>query len=834
MGMHNRETVALRTLRDVLASRTQTRAEDWYPVFKARYGMQVAFRVLGDVYGDGDVLTQLYTCCTTVDAIVAARMTPRYADVSGATLALDPAGIDVDERTRAVIAQHTCGIIDPRADAELARVAHEAGAILVEDNAHCVARLSRGEDGAPLADVSIHSFGVEKVLPDTYFGGAVWLNPNMADVALRGQIAQALRNLPELPARLDRAARLYRNEVRVLTRMPSAAATPVRGALERLGAFEPAVSREELVAELPLEAYAPSEWVAGRATAALAALDDNEARRRTCVEVYLDVFGRALARGRLPQGMLPDDLELLHGQPLLRFPVTLQTPPLAELARKKVAELGFYAVPWYRPLLFPGVADPQAYGWDGEAGAYPECERLSRGALALPTDIDREGARAVAEAVAALASPEAPAEVPAPVLGPANLVLVHDEQDVHDRLVPVIVGGDLLAYAYVREFHAAYGIRPIVLSSIDVKITSSSALCDYRVVPGMDDDAKVIEYLDALGRDLAARGKVGLALGLADRQTRLLSEHKAELSRWYVVPYVDVDLLDDITRKDRFYALCEELGIAYPKTWELDCGPDHGPLDASAFPYPLVAKPAHSASWDATDFPGKRKIYELSSPQELEEAYAAICDSAYDGKLIVQDFVPGDDDAIRSLTTFSDSKGDLRVVAGGRVALQDHSPLALGNPVCILSEKVDRIVEDASKFLSHVGYRGYANFDIKYDVRDGSYRFFEVNARPGRNTFYVSQGGVSFVRPIVDEFVLGREVPYAEAYAPYLYTIVPPVVARRSIANEALRDDVLACYKDGRAGNPLEYAADAPAHKLWARLYTQNQVRKFKRYLWDA
>ena len=30
-------------LREALASRTGTRPEDWFPVFKARYGMQVAF-----------------------------------------------------------------------------------------------------------------------------------------------------------------------------------------------------------------------------------------------------------------------------------------------------------------------------------------------------------------------------------------------------------------------------------------------------------------------------------------------------------------------------------------------------------------------------------------------------------------------------------------------------------------------------------------------------------------------------------------------------------------------------------------------------------------------
>ena len=40
-------------LREALASRTGTRPEDWFPVFKARYGMQVAFDAVRSVRGDG-------------------------------------------------------------------------------------------------------------------------------------------------------------------------------------------------------------------------------------------------------------------------------------------------------------------------------------------------------------------------------------------------------------------------------------------------------------------------------------------------------------------------------------------------------------------------------------------------------------------------------------------------------------------------------------------------------------------------------------------------------------------------------------------------------------
>lgn len=408
------------------------------------------------------------------------------------------------------------------------------------------------------------------------------------------------------------------------------------------------------------------------------------------------------------------------------------------------------------------------------------------------------------------------------------------EAEVATRLQPVVCGADLLGYAYVRSYHEAYGIRPIVVSTVDRKVTSSSKFCDYRIIEDVDDEDGLIRALAGIGEEITSQGKIGIVHGSADWNTRILSAHADELSAWYVVPYIDFDLLDDITRKERFYELCEELGIPYPKTWYIDCDEGAAPIDASSYPYPLIAKPSNSATYDLLDFPGKKKIYEIGTPAELEAAVAAVRASEYQHQLVIQDFVPGGDDAIRSLTTYSDASGSLRVVAGGRVILQDHSPLALGNPVCILSERVDRIIEDASRFLAHVGYHGYANFDIKYDSRDGSYRFFEVNTRPGKNTFYVTLGGVDFVRPIIEDWVLGREVAYCEAYAPYIYTVVPKDVIRRAVPDDVLRDEVLGLYHAGKAQNPYDYAPDSLQHKAWAFATTRNQMAKFKRYVLEA
>lgn len=410
--------------------------------------------------------------------------------------------------------------------------------------------------------------------------------------------------------------------------------------------------------------------------------------------------------------------------------------------------------------------------------------------------------------------------------------------DIRPLLQPVVVGGDILAYSYVREFHRAYGIeRTVVLATQDIKMLSASRFTDYRLERDIHEAEGLYDALERVAAEMHAADpeRVLLVLGCDDCHARLLSQGKERLeAAGYTVPYIDFPLLDDITQKHRFYELCDELSIPYPRTWYFDCGDGPERLPAHEFPYPLIAKPSNSAQFQDADIPRKRKIYEIESPEELEQVWNDIRTSDYNNELVLQDFVPGTDDAIRTLTTFSDANGDLRVVSGGVVCLQDHDPTALGNPLCILGEREDEIVACAQRFLKRIDYRGFANFDIKYDERDGSFRFFEVNTRAGRNTYYMSLGGVNFVTLIVDEFVLGRTIPYREAYDDFTYCCVPRYVLKRSMEDRGRLTEAVTTLKNTRNPYPLHYGPDSFMHNLWAYAMYLNQIPKFKRFYWDT
>lgn len=62
------------------------------------------------------------------------------------------------------------------------------------------------------------------------------------------------------------------------------------------------------------------------------------------------------------------------------------------------------------------------------------------------------------------------------------------KEEVGKLLKPIVVGGDILAYSYVRELNRAFGIeQTIVLAAADIKMLSTSRFTDYRLIPDVHD-----------------------------------------------------------------------------------------------------------------------------------------------------------------------------------------------------------------------------------------------------------------------------------------------------------------------------------------------------------
>ena len=183
---------------------------------------------------------------------------------------------------------------------------------------------------------------------------------------------------------------------------------------------------------------------------------------------------------------------------------------------------------------------------------------------------------------------------------------------------PVILGGDITAYSLVRTFHAAYGVRPLVVNMTDGGPIGMSRLCDHVYVEGFEDADVFVGALEKVGREHATPGVPLLLVAAGDWYVRMIIEHKDHLGQWFTIPYIDLDLLDRIVRKDVFYGLLDEVGVPYPTTVVVDMSQDLGEEHDLPFEFPVVMKPADSALHHYARYPGKKKVFIHDTREQLD------------------------------------------------------------------------------------------------------------------------------------------------------------------------------------------------------------------------
>jgi D-aspartate ligase len=404
---------------------------------------------------------------------------------------------------------------------------------------------------------------------------------------------------------------------------------------------------------------------------------------------------------------------------------------------------------------------------------------------------------------------------------------------VNKPLQPVILGADIGVYGLARSFHEAYGVRSIVVSGAALGPVAHSRLIDNSLVEDGHDPRQLVDRLVKLGKELSSDRTLVL-LANSDWLVRVVVQHRAELEPHYIVPFLSEEVLDRISDKATFAEIAVELGISVPRTIVQDFArarePGWAPVPVD-IAYPLIAKAASSADYQDVEFVGKKKVFEIADVAELEALWVSIAGAGFRGRFVVQELIPGDDTQMRSITAYVDSRGVATLLCSAHVLLEEHTPSGLGNPAAMITTRIEPMLDQARQFLSATGYIGFANFDVKVDPRDGSYRFFEVNPRIGRNNYYVTAAGANPTRFLIEDRVEGHEVDPVVVDREILYSILPHRLLLRYVLDPALAAKVRGLIRTHAVAHPLQYRHDAlPRRRAYVTAALLNQVRKFRRY----
>lgn len=395
------------------------------------------------------------------------------------------------------------------------------------------------------------------------------------------------------------------------------------------------------------------------------------------------------------------------------------------------------------------------------------------------------------------------------------------------EFIPVVLGGDINTYSVARAFYEEYHVKTYVFGKFPSGPSFHSKITIYEHDTRIDTDAYFLERIGKLAEE--HKDKKIILMAASDGYAAQIMRNREKLGSNIIAPYPNYELMEYLQRKDNFYQLCDKHGVDYPGTiiYEPSMGLDF----EMNFSYPVVLKPTESTHYWEHPFPTQKKVFIVNSREELNQAIKDTYDAGYPDKMIIQDMIPGNDENMAVLTSYSDQNGKVKMMCLGHVLLEEHTPHGLGNHALIITEPNEELMLRVKNLLEDLHYVGFSNCDIKFDKRDGKYKFFEINTRQGRSNFYVTGSGYNVAKYIVEEYIYGKELQFEMAKNEHLWMVVPKQVALKYVKEPQNQEKMRKLMKEKKVVNPVFMKGDLAPKRLYGLLRTYfSHFVKFKKY----
>lgn len=391
--------------------------------------------------------------------------------------------------------------------------------------------------------------------------------------------------------------------------------------------------------------------------------------------------------------------------------------------------------------------------------------------------------------------------------------------------LPVLLGSDINVYGMARSFHEAYGYKSVAVGKGTLPATMNSNIVEVqKVEPELEDDEVFVATLKEFARRYEGVRKLLVPCG--DNYIKMLVRNQNKLRGIYEFECISEELLMRLSIKESFYQVCEEHGFSFPKT--TTCSFENYKNVELPFDFPVIIKPSNSVAYWNCKFPHKKKVFVAQNKDEFTAILDAIYGSSYKDHLILQEYIPGDDSKMRVMNCYCGKDGKVKLIALGNAVLEEHSPEGIGSYAAIINGYDEKLNEMMKNFLEGIGYIGFANFDMKYDERDGKYKLFEMNLRQGRSSFFVTAAGYNIAKWLADDVIYNKPMELTVADKKVLYTIIPTKIIFDYCPDEAVKAEAKQLIREHKVVNSYYYEKDR-SFKRWL-MFVRNQYHYFGKY----
>jgi D-aspartate ligase len=201
------------------------------------------------------------------------------------------------------------------------------------------------------------------------------------------------------------------------------------------------------------------------------------------------------------------------------------------------------------------------------------------------------------------------------------------------------------------------------------------------------------------------------------------------------------------------------------------------------------------------------------------------------------------------LNSYSSKTGKVTYISLANSLLEEHTPTARGNYANIVNLtkqeiqndiQLQNIISKVIKFLEEIQYVGFANFDIKYNSKNNTYNFFEINIRQGNSHYHATAGGYNLMQLLVGDLIPPlltspyQEEEQSKIIMPNnkkLFTIVPSIIPLIYVRDWEKKKEILRLILTRQVVNPLFYKKDFSIKRFYYLFINQlGHFIKFYKY----
>jgi D-aspartate ligase len=248
-------------------------------------------------------------------------------------------------------------------------------------------------------------------------------------------------------------------------------------------------------------------------------------------------------------------------------------------------------------------------------------------------------------------------------------------------------------------------------------------------------------------------GKRPILIATSDITASFVAENAGALTETYRFASPPVEAVRAFNSKRNMFELCRRLNVPTANTIAPQSrGEALSFADATTFP--IIVKGEDGEFLRAKNETARVAI--VAGKQDLLQIFEL---NAADGppRVILQEFIPGGDDAIWMFNGYFNERSECLFGATGRKLRQ--FPPHRGSTSLGVTQRNEAVEDHTLRLMRAVGYRGPLDLGFRFDARDGQYKLLDVNPRIGATfRLFVAENGMDVARALYMDLT-GQNIP---------------------------------------------------------------------------